>query len=108
MICSIVPDVDVLGFIWGIEYGHVLGHRGFLHFFSFALILALVTVFSGFSEVSRGSKTWWLLILHFILVTASPGVLDAMTNGGLGVAFFSPFDHTRYFFPWTPIVVSPR
>jgi inner membrane protein len=34
-------------------------------------------------------------------------VLDAMTNGGLGVAFFAPFDTTRYFFPWRPITVSP-
>jgi len=34
-------------------------------------------------------------------------VLDALTNGGLGVAFFSPFDTQRYFFPWTPIQVSP-
>ncbi|HSV89890.1 MAG TPA: hypothetical protein VLH80_02270, partial [Nitrospiraceae bacterium] len=35
------------------------------------------------------------------------GVLDAMTNGGLGVAFFSPFDTTRYFFPLRPVFVSP-
>ena len=32
---------------------------------------------------------------------------DAMTNGGLGVAFFSPFDNRRYFLPWRPILVSP-
>jgi inner membrane protein len=30
-----------------------------------------------------------------------------MTDGGLGVAFFAPFDNTRYFLPWTPIRVSP-
>jgi len=30
-----------------------------------------------------------------------------MTDGGLGVAFFSPFDNHRYFLPWTPIRVSP-
>ena len=30
-----------------------------------------------------------------------------MTTGGLGVAFFAPFDDTRYFFPWRPIPVSP-
>jgi inner membrane protein len=41
------------------------------------------------------------------VVTASHGVLDALTNGGLGVAFFAPFSNTRYFFPWTPIQVSP-
>jgi inner membrane protein len=30
-----------------------------------------------------------------------------MTNGGLGVAFFSPFDKRPYFLPWRPILVSP-
>lgn len=30
-----------------------------------------------------------------------------MTNGGLGVAFFSPFNTQRYFLPWRPIPVSP-
>ena len=38
---------------------------------------------------------------------ASHGVLDALTDGGPGVAFFAPFDDTRYFFPWRPIRVSP-
>jgi len=33
--------------------------------------------------------------------------LDALTNGRLGVAFFSPFNTVRYFFPWTPVEVSP-
>jgi membrane-bound metal-dependent hydrolase YbcI (DUF457 family) len=40
-------------------------------------------------------------------VTASHGVLDAMTDGGLGIAFFAPFDNTRYFFPFRPVKVSP-
>lgn len=30
-----------------------------------------------------------------------------MTSGGLGVAFFSPLNNERYFFPWRPIKVSP-
>ena len=38
---------------------------------------------------------------------ASHGVLDALTDGGPGVAFLAPFDDTRYFFPWRPIRVSP-
>ena len=33
--------------------------------------------------------------------------MDTLTNGGLGVALFAPFSNERYFFPWTPIVVSP-
>lgn len=45
--------------------------------------------------------------MYFFLATASHGFLDAMTNGGLGVAFFSPFNNVRYFLPWRPIRVSP-
>ena len=41
------------------------------------------------------------------MVTASHGILDALTDGGLGIALLAPFDYDRYFFPWTPIVVSP-
>ena len=45
--------------------------------------------------------------MFFTTCTISHGVLDALTTGGLGVAFFSPFDNLRYFFPWRPIKVSP-
>jgi inner membrane protein len=47
------------------------------------------------------------LWIYLFLATASHGFLDAMTDGGLGVAFFSPFSNKRYFLPWTPIRVSP-
>ena len=46
-------------------------------------------------------------IAFFTAVTASHGALDALTNGGLGVAFFSPLVMRRYFFPFRPIAVSP-
>lgn len=41
------------------------------------------------------------------LATLSHGVLDAFTDGGLGVGFFIPFDLDRHFVPWRPIEVSP-
>jgi inner membrane protein len=50
---------------------------------------------------------WWSLCAYFFAVTASHGLLDAVTNGGLGIAFFAPFDGTRYFLPWRPVEVSP-
>jgi inner membrane protein len=40
------------------------------------------------------------------MATLSHGLLDALTDGGLGVAFFSPVDQSRYFFPVRPIHVS--
>jgi inner membrane protein len=42
-----------------------------------------------------------------LAATASHGIHDAFTNGGLGIAFFAPFSAARYFFPVTPIEVSP-
>jgi inner membrane protein len=105
-VCSIVPDLDVIGFRFGIRYGDFWGHRGFTHSLVFAALLAGVVVILAFgrgsSGLGRGS-----LAAYFLLATASHGVLDAMTDGGLGVAFFAPFDNHRYFLPWRPIRVSP-
>ncbi len=47
------------------------------------------------------------IIFFFTICTASHSLLDATTSGGLGVAFLSPWDTNRYFFPWRPIQVSP-
>jgi inner membrane protein len=105
-ICSVVPDIDVIGFHFGIHYGDFFGHRGFTHSLFFAAILAgaatLLCAAHGLPGMSR-----LLAWSYFFLAMASHGVLDAMTDGGLGVAFFSPFDNRRYFFPWRPIHVSP-
>ncbi|MBW1295078.1 metal-dependent hydrolase [Aquimarina litoralis] len=106
IVCSIIPDADVAGFKFGIAYEDFWGHRGFTHSFVFALILGiLITVIFYYKTLN--TKTAVFLILYFSLCTASHGILDAMTSGGLGIAFFSPFDDTRYFFPSRPIQVSP-
>ena len=107
VLCSILPDADVIGFAFGIEYGDLLGHRGLTHSLSFALFISLVIARVWFPAVTGGTRAWWLLLAYFFLVTASHGMLDAMTDGGLGVAFFAPFDNTRYFLPWRPVKVSP-
>ena len=104
---SILPDLDVLTFLFGIQYGDFLGHRGFSHSFTFALTASALVVAVRFREIARWSARWWRLMVFFFLVTASHGLLDAMTNGGLGIAFFSPFENSRYFLPWTPLQVSP-
>ncbi len=105
--CSILPDADVIGFFFGISYGSILGHRGLSHSLFFALILSGIIVWLAFLEIPYFSKSWWSLVGYFFCVTASHGFLDALTDGGLGIAFFAPFDHTRYFLPWRPVRVSP-
>ena len=107
IVCSVLPDIDVLGFNFGIRYGDLFGHRGFSHSLLFAFIVGLLVVLSAFRSIPRFSRQWFSMVLFFFLVTASHGFLDALTNGGLGIAFFSPFDTTRYFLPWTPVLVSP-
>jgi len=105
-ICSILPDADVIGFSFGIPYESFWGHRGFSHSLLAALIIGVLITIIFYSTIlfSRKGIT---LILFFTLATASHAVLDAMTTGGLGVAFFSPWENTRHFFDWRPIRVSP-
>jgi inner membrane protein len=104
-LCSALPDLDVIGFYFGIQYGDMWGHRGMTHSIVFAAMLAGSLVALWYRRKSTVAMTG--LFLYFFLCTASHGVLDAMTNGGLGVAFFSPFETTRYFFPVRPVLVSP-
>ena len=105
-LAAAAPDLDVVGFHSGIEYGHPLGHRGFTHSLAFAALfsaalarLALPRPGPSFSL----ARTW----LYLFLAVASHGPLDMLTDGGLGVALFSPFTNARYFFAFRPIAVSP-
>lgn len=105
--CCLLPDVDVVGFFLGIPYEHPLGHRGFTHSIVFAILVGLVVPRLASSMISYWTASYWLAALYFSLVTMSHGFLDSLTDGGLGIAFFAPFDFSRYFFPWRPISVSP-
>ena len=106
--CAAAPDLDVIGLRLGIPYEAVLGHRGFSHSLVFAALLgaaAALTLRALARPEARPplARTFALLFL----ATASHGLFDALTDGGLGVALLSPFDEARYFLPWRPIVVSP-
>ena len=100
-----IPDLDGVGFWLGVPYESTFGHRGFSHSLIFAAMLAAVGLlaFRGREFESGRVKVW----IYLFLATASHGVLDAMTTGGGGVAFFAPIVNERYFFPWRPILVSP-
>jgi inner membrane protein len=105
ILCSIIPDADVIGFAFGIRYGDLWGHRGLTHSLTFAALLSIALAGLCYRQKSSAEKVG--LSAYLFLCTASHGVLDALTDGGLGVAFFSPFDPTRYFFPFRPVAVSP-
>lgn len=104
--CAIIPDADVLGFKFGIAYESFWGHRGFSHSLVFAFLFGILITLTFYRKQVL-SKKGILFILFFFLCTASHSILDAMTSGGYGVAFLSPFENNRYFFSWRPIKVSP-
>src|SRR6266852_1702626 len=107
ILCAMLPDIDVVGFAFGVQYGDMLGHRGLTHSLVFALLVGFVAAWITLLATPPGQTAWPLLVPYFFVVTSSHGILDAMTNGGLGIAFFAPFSNARYFFPWRPIEVSP-
>ncbi|HEM46072.1 MAG TPA: metal-dependent hydrolase, partial [Alphaproteobacteria bacterium] len=104
---AILPDLDVVAFSLGIPYVHWLGHRGVSHSLPFALALAAVVALGARRRWHVPVRDAWILFGLYTVATASHGVLDALTDGGLGVAFFAPFDDARHFLPLRPIHVSP-
>ena len=103
MLLAVLPDADVIAFLFRVPYGSTFGHRGFTHSLAFALLAGLAAVALFFRRADDKPA----LFAFFALATASHPLLDALTNGGLGVAFFSPFNDERYFFPFRPVQVSP-
>src|SRR5690348_2264823 len=76
-LCAILPDIDVIGFRFGIRYGDFFGHRGFTHSIFFAVIVAFIVsrYFFRRSSFSQSKLFWW-----FFFITLSHGVLDACTD----------------------------
>ena len=107
IVLPMLPDADVITFFYNIPYDHVMGHRGFSHSFGFAGLLGFGTSLLFFTRENIFPWRWWVYGLYFSLIIATHGVFDAMTNGGMGIAFFAPFDDARYFLPWRPLRVSP-
>jgi len=101
VVLSVLPDADTLAFSFGIPYSHPLGHRGFFHSIPFAVGLAALATWLLFRS-DRGR-----VFLVWAVVGASHGVLDAATDGGLGIALFAPFSDARHFLPVRPLEVSP-
>ena len=103
VIASVLPDLDSIGLRLGVPYGALFGHRGFSHSLIFAVLLAALAALAHNRLGSSASAAFAVVLVS----AASHCILDAFTDGGLGIAFFSPFSNHRYFFPWRPLAVSP-
>lgn len=103
LVCAALPDIDAIGMWLGIPYDHPFGHRGLTHSLPFAVALAGAGTLLAPAVGAESTIAFGVLLVS----AASHGLIDAMTNGGLGIAFFSPFSHRRSFLPWRVIEVSP-
>ena len=102
-VLSMVPDADVIAFTLGIPYAAPWGHRGATHSLAFAVLVGLLAALAARALALPVLRTWLLATA----VVASHGILDTMTDGGLGCALLWPFSHQRFFAPWRPIPVAP-
>lgn len=103
---AVLPDVDAVGYWLGVPTHSLIGHRGLTHSLTFALVVGVSAAFL-LARSAGSARLRRQIALYFVLAMMSHGLLDACTNGGPGVAFFSPFSNARYFFPFRPLVVSP-
>lgn len=100
---AMLPDADVIAFMLRIPYAAPWGHRGASH----SLLLALLV------GLGIGGGLGWLrgqlgrYLVASVLVLASHGLLDTLTDGGLGVALLWPWSKVRFFAPVRPIPVAP-
>ena len=101
---ALLADVDVLAFSFGIPYSAPFGHRGATHSLAFAALFAAPAAYA----LARGGVcSLRRAFIVALAVALSHPVLDAMTDGGLGVALLWPLSTARFFAPWRPLPVAP-
>jgi len=70
-------------------------------------LLALLVAIVGASSYRLLRSTFLRSFCFLFVAGVSHGILDAFTNGGLGVAFLWPWSAQRFFAPIQVIEVSP-
>jgi inner membrane protein len=100
---SLAPDADVIAFALRIPYAAEWGHRGASHSVALAVAAGLLCGLA----LGRARGRLLASILVCCGVAVSHGLLDALTDGGLGAALLWPWTRARYFFPLRPLPVAP-
>ncbi len=101
---SAMPDLDAIGYFQGVPYEAWNGHRGCTH----SLVFAVVVAFVIGPWLGRRCEVGAMRASLFLCASiASHGLVDMLTDGGLGVALLWPFSQERLFFSFRPIAVAP-
>ncbi len=100
---ALLPDADVIAFALRIPYSAPWGHRGASH----SLAIGLLTGFVIGLLLSRWFGGLARTVSAACLAVLSHGLLDTLTDSGLGVALLWPYSLTRFFAPIQPLPVAP-
>jgi inner membrane protein len=92
---SMWPDLDWLGLAFEVRPNEMLGHRGVTHSLLAAMVSAAI---AAIVLRSRSQKDW----LFLFGVAASHGLVDTITAGDVGVAWFAPLSNVRLSLPIIP------
>ena len=103
VVASVLPDLDVVAFRLGVPYAAEFGHRGFSHSILFASLVALL----GACLFRQLHSSFRCALLFLFAASMSHSILDAFTNGGLGVAFLWPWSDERFFAHFQMIEAAP-
>ena len=102
MAASIIPDLDTVGFRFGVAYAHEFGHRGFTHSLVFALLLAIFAAL--FAPELRMKR---MAAVIFISSRPHPMVCwICLPTAAWASRYLGPLP-IRVFFPLRMINVSP-
>ncbi|MBF5041780.1 metal-dependent hydrolase [Aggregicoccus sp. 17bor-14] len=101
---ALLPDADVVAFRLGIPYAAPWGHRGASHSLALAALLGLLAAL--LVRLLRAPGAARAGLFTFVAV-ASHGLLDTLTDGGLGAALLWPASNARFFAPLRPLPVAP-
>jgi inner membrane protein len=63
MMCAMIPDIDVIGFSFGIKYGSMWGHRGFTHSILFAILFAWLIAWVFYRDYKK-DKAIFIFIIY--------------------------------------------
>ena len=77
VVCSVLPDLDVVGFRFGVPYGHLLGHPGLSHSIAFAVFRGASLAWRLPVEAQLAQASRMMMFGFLFLVTLSHGIPGA-------------------------------
>lgn len=101
---AMLPDADVIGrFLFDYPGTHPLGHRGWTHSISFAVLVGVMGM-AGASALRASPRLAFAILF---LSALSHSLTDMLTNGGRGVMLLWPLSLDKMRWPARPVEIAP-